>query len=101
KENIKLAGKQQNRELIRAYLMIGYLKLHWPHADDRARELQQASEHIALAKQLAEQQQDKLFIAYSYEELGKIKRLQGQYVQAIRLLTLALSYHQEFNSTYG
>ncbi|TMP40576.1 CadC family transcriptional regulator [Pseudoalteromonas citrea] len=101
KENIQLAGTQQNRELIRAYLMIGYLKINWPQADDRERELQQASEHIALAKQLAEQQQDKLFIAYSYEELGKIKRLQGQYVQAIRLLTLALSYHQEFNSTYG
>ncbi|KAF7775341.1 transcriptional activator of cad operon [Pseudoalteromonas citrea] len=100
-KNIELAGKQQNRELIRAHLMIGYLKINWPHTNDRERELHQASEHIALAKQLAEQQQDKLFIAYSYEELGKIKRLQGQYVQAIRLLTLALSYHQEFNSTYG
>jgi hypothetical protein len=101
KQNIKLAGKAENRELIRAHLMIGYLKINWPQSDDRAGELQQASDHIAIAQQLAEQQQDKLFIAYAYEELGKIKRLQGQYVQAIRLLTQALSYHQEFDSVYG
>ncbi|MBE0369125.1 winged helix-turn-helix domain-containing protein [Pseudoalteromonas aurantia] len=100
-ENIVLASKQQNRELIRAHLLIGYLKINWPTSDNRTNELREASEHIAQAKKLAEQQQDKLFIAYSYEELGKIKRLQGRYTQAIRLLTLALAYHREFNSSYG
>lgn len=100
-ENIQQASTQHNRELIRAYLLIGYLKINWPTKDDREGELLMATQYIEKAKQLAEQQQDRLFIAYAYEELGKIKRLQGQYTQSVRLLTAALSYHLEFNSTYG
>ncbi|ACA86937.1 winged helix-turn-helix domain-containing protein [Shewanella woodyi] len=101
-QNIIEAEKvSDNREALRAYLMVGYLKINWPVSSDREQELLSAEQHINQAQQLARKVVDKLFIAYSYEELGKIKRLQGRYSEASRLLNLALEYHQEFHGSYG
>lgn len=101
KINIDKADQQNKREQLRAYLMIGYLQLNFPNYNSRSEELLSAEQHISKAKALAEQQQDQLFIAYSYEELGKVKRLQGHYSEAIRLLTQALGYHKQFKGDYG
>ncbi|MCF2856375.1 winged helix-turn-helix domain-containing protein [Pseudoalteromonas sp. SMS1] len=92
---------QSKKEHLRANLMIGYLLINWPQASDRQAELLVAEEYIAKAKQLAQSSQDKLFIAYSYEELGKIKRLQGQFSEATRWLLAALDYHKSFHGRYG
>ncbi|MBQ4836229.1 winged helix-turn-helix domain-containing protein [Pseudoalteromonas luteoviolacea] len=89
------------KEHLRANLMIGYLLIHWPRGEDREQELDMAERYIANAKGLAQSSQDKLFIAYSYEELGKIKRLQGHYSEATRWLLAALEYHQSFHGQYG
>ncbi|KID58330.1 hypothetical protein JF50_06570 [Pseudoalteromonas luteoviolacea] len=89
------------KEHLRANLLIGYLLIHWPQGENRQQELDLAEQYIAKAKGLAQSSQDKLFIAYSYEELGKIKRLQGQYSEATRWLLAALEYHQSFHGRYG
>lgn len=103
KENISRASTQpeQGRELLRAYLMIGYLQINWPQLMSRENELLSAEQYIEKAKQLAEQQQDQLFIAYSHEELGKIKRLQGEFAESAHYLKAALKYHQQFQGDYG
>ncbi|WP_105169971.1 tetratricopeptide repeat protein [Pseudoalteromonas sp. T1lg23B] len=98
---IELPSIENTRELIRAHLMIGYLLINWPQGEPRVKELQDAQSHIEQAQKLAQNQQDKLFIAYTYEELGKIKRLQGQFEQATQLITQALEYHQSFYGQYG
>ena len=102
-ENIERAkaSNQQGRELLRAYLMIGYLQINWPQLLNREHELLSAEQYIEQAKQLAEQLQDELFIAYSYEELGKVKRLQGDYAASAAHLNNALQYHQRFQGDYG
>ncbi|OHU90225.1 MULTISPECIES: winged helix-turn-helix domain-containing protein [Pseudoalteromonas] len=92
---------ENTRELIRAHLMIGYLLINWPQGEPRSQELQAAQHHIEQAQKLAQNQQDKLFIAYTYEELGKIKRLQGEFEHAAQLLTQALEYHRSFYGQYG
>ncbi|MDK1287307.1 tetratricopeptide repeat protein [Pseudoalteromonas umbrosa] len=89
------------KEHLRANLLIGYLLIHWPQGDNRQQELDLAEQYIARAKGLAQSSQDRLFIAYSYEELGKIKRLQGQYSEATRWLLEALDYHDSFHGRYG
>jgi len=103
KDSINLAQTQgeQGRELLRAYLMIGYLQINWPQQTDRENELLSAEQYIEQAKQLAELQNDELFIAYSHEELGKIKRLQGEFDASARHLTAALQYHKQFQGDYG
>ncbi|TMO56461.1 winged helix-turn-helix domain-containing protein [Pseudoalteromonas phenolica] len=103
KDSINLAQTQgqQGRELLRAYLMIGYLQINWPQQTDRENELTSAEQYIEQAKQLAEQQNDELFIAYSHEELGKIKRLQGEFDASARHLSAALQYHKQFQGDYG
>ncbi|AZZ97596.1 winged helix-turn-helix domain-containing protein [Pseudoalteromonas sp. R3] len=89
------------RERMRANLMIGYLLVNWPQADDRDQELERAQQYIATAHEQATDNADQLFIAYALEELGKIKRIQGRYSEASRLLHSALSYHQRFDAIYG
>ncbi|KZN58870.1 winged helix-turn-helix domain-containing protein [Pseudoalteromonas luteoviolacea] len=100
--SLKIADTSlSQKEHLRANLMIGYLLINWPQGRDRQKELDMAEQYIARAKSLAQSSQDKLFIAYSYEELGKIKRLQGHYSEATRLLLAALEYHQSFHGRYG
>ena len=101
--NIDLANQldRQDRELLRAYLMIGYLQINWPNLVNRANELLSAEQYIEKAKQLAEQLNDQLFIAYSHEELGKVKRLQGDYISSAAYLKNALQYHKRFQGDYG
>ncbi|WP_171045613.1 winged helix-turn-helix domain-containing protein [Pseudoalteromonas rubra] len=89
------------RERMRANLMTGYLLVNWPQADDRAQELERAQQYIAIAHEQATDNADQLFIAYALEELGKIKRIQGRYSEASRLLHSALGYHQRFDAIYG
>lgn len=98
---VEQSGAFDNRELIRAHLMIGYLLINWPQGKARIMELSDAQFYIEKAQTLAQTQQDELFIAYTYEELGKIKRLQGDFQQATKLVTKALEYHQSFYSQYG
>ncbi|KNC65670.1 CadC family transcriptional regulator, partial [Pseudoalteromonas rubra] len=64
-------------------------------------ELSRAEKYIATAREQASDNSDHLFIAYALEELGKIKRMQGRYSEASRLLHSALSYHQRFDAIYG
>jgi len=101
--NIEQAQANNNRrEAIRSYLMIGVLLINWPLADVNLKEnLTRAEKYIETAKALAEQADDALFTAYSYEELGKIKRLQGEYRQAINLLSKALSSHKKVLGNYS
>ena len=103
KDSIHLAQTQgeNGRELLRAYLMIGYLQINWPQQTDRENELFSAEQYIVQVKRLAEQQNDELFIAYSHEELGKIKRLQGEFDASARHLAAALKYHKKFQGDYG
>lgn len=99
KENIIQAQqKSRHREEIRSNLMIGVLLLNGQQSNEH---LTEAEHYIQQAKTLAEQYQDALFIAYTHEELAKIKRLQHHYTQAIDLLTIALQYHQDFRGNYG
>ncbi|SFD59250.1 winged helix-turn-helix domain-containing protein [Pseudoalteromonas denitrificans] len=103
RENISSAQKNNDiREEIRDYLLIGYLLINW-HEDAMTPQIhiESAKSYIEKARTLAERVQDKLFIAYTYEELGKIYRLKQQYPQAIKLLKSALLYHQSFKGSYG
>ena len=103
KENISFAqDKGDTREVIRNNLMIGYLLINWPNKNtDMQNNLENAKHYIEQARKLAEHHQDKLFIAYTHHELGKIYRLKKQYVQAIKFLNSALDYHQSFEGSYG
>lgn len=94
-ENISRAVQQSNqREEVRAVLMIG----NWLANSGRSVE---AEPYLAKARVLAEEYGDKLFIAYAYEELGKIRRRNGDYVEAESLLKTALDYQQSFSCPYG
>jgi len=101
--NIEQAQANNNRrEAIRSYLMIGVLLINWPLVEaSQSDNLARAVQYIETAKALAEQAQDALFTAYSYEELGKIKRLQGEYRQATNLLNKALSSHKKVLGNYS
>jgi len=101
--NIEQAQTIDNRrEAIRSYLMIGVLLLNWSSAEGKIKDnLIRAQQYIEQANELAIQANDLLFTAYSYEELGKIQRLQGHYIQAISLLNKALSYHKKVAGNYS
>lgn len=103
KSNILFAqNKGDSREEIRDNLMIGYLLINWRNENtDEHKNLKNAKHYIENARRLAEHHQDKLFIAYTHHELGKIYRLNKQYVQAIKFLNSALDYHQSFEGSYG
>jgi len=103
KDNILLAQSNGDiREEIRDNLMIGYLLINWLNENsDEQENLASAKHYIENARKLAEHHQDKLFIAYTHHELGKIYRLKKQYVQAIKFLNSALEYHQSFKGSYG
>ncbi|MCG7533840.1 winged helix-turn-helix domain-containing protein [Pseudoalteromonas sp. OOF1S-7] len=94
-------GAVTQRERMRANLMMGYLLINWPQQANREQELADAETYIATAHDQASDSSDHLFIAYALEELGKIKRIQGRYSEASRLLHSALSYHQRFDAIYG
>lgn len=112
-ENIAQAKSSgAHREEIRSNLMLGVLLINWyQHPSNnnldseaftnQSDHLTLASQYILVAKTLAEQHQDKLFIAYAHEELGKIKRIQQHYEQAISLQKQALTIHQSFAGKYG
>lgn len=102
-ENIEQAQAENNRrEAIRSYLMIGALLINWPAGElSQSENLIRAQQYIETAKVLAEQAGDVIFTAYCYEELGKIKRLQGQYRQAIHLFKQALMSHEQVKSNYS
>jgi DNA-binding winged helix-turn-helix (wHTH) protein/tetratricopeptide (TPR) repeat protein len=102
-ENIAAAKEESNvREEIRSYVMIGYLLINWPETTKNHHQaLKSAQQYIEIGRQLAERHQDKLFIAYAHEELGKIKRLQKKFQQAEVLLKKALEYHKTFRGSYG
>lgn len=103
-KNIESAEKTQAfREQIRSNLLIGASLLDWHQINNTLGESQllQAKHYIESAKILAENHQDLLFIAYAYEELGAIARIQKNYLQAITLLNAALSFHQGFPGNYG
>ena len=101
--NAELALSQnQIKEAFRSQLMRGFILINWPEQQqNRQAELQVAQQAIELALSLAQDQQDKLFIAYALEELGKIKRLQGQLEEAQSLLKQAISYHQQLTLPYS
>ena len=103
KENIKQAQlKQDHREEIRSNLMIGVLLINWyEQSQSNKQNLNEAEHYILTTKTLAEKYQDALFSAYAYEELAKIKRLNKDYPQAIKLLNKALGFYQGFRSDYG
>ena len=106
-ENIEQAkNKNNHREEIRSNLMLGVLLINWHETVISGKRpdnknLIAAERYIEIPKTLANLYQDKLFMAYAYEELGKIKRLQGEYVQAIILQQQALKLHQTFRGQYG
>lgn len=94
-DNIERAAQLSNqREEVRAVLMIG----NWLANSSRSDE---AEPYLAQAKNLAEAYGDQLFIAYAYEELGKIRRRNGDYAAAEILLKTALEYQQSFSCPYG
>jgi len=111
-ENIEQAqNKGHPREEIRSNLMLGALLINWHETvlSDKVANtslnnntnLVEAERYIAVAETLADQYQDKLFMAYAYEELGKIRRLQYKYDQAAELQQRALKLHQTFRGKYG
>jgi len=106
-ENIEQAKNNNNhREEIRSNLMLGVLLINWHETvisgkTPEHKNLIEAERFIELAKTLAAQHQDKLFMAYAYEEQGKIKRLQHEYLQAIMLQQQALKLHKTFRGKYG
>jgi DNA-binding winged helix-turn-helix (wHTH) protein len=110
--NIEQAkNKSNHREEIRSNLMLGVLLINWHETavirkgidgnTSNNENLVEAEGYIGIAKTLAAQYQDKLFMAYAYEELGKIRRLQQQYDQAAVLQQKALKLHQTFRGKYG
>jgi len=112
RENIEQAkNKSNHREEIRSNLMLGVLLINWHQTavSEKAldghlgnnKNLVEAERYIGVTKVLADQYQDKLFMAYAYEELGKIRRLQHQYEQAAVLQQQALKLHQTFRGKYG
>lgn len=103
-KNIKHAQQTKAyREEMRSYLLIGVLLMNWHEANNTLEQdkLLQAQHYIESAKALAQAHSDSLFIAYAHEELGKIQRLQKNYVQAIALQQAALTLHQSFRGNYG
>ncbi len=112
RENIEQAkNKSNHREEIRSNLMLGVLLINWHqtavsgkaldgHLDNNTN-LSEAERYIDVTKTLADRYQDKLFMAYAYEELGKIRRLQHLYEQAAVLQQQALKLHQTFRGKYG
>jgi DNA-binding winged helix-turn-helix (wHTH) protein/tetratricopeptide (TPR) repeat protein len=103
KENIIEAKRLDNqREHLRALLMLGF----WLANDEKIVNRDQggyrlAENYLQQARELAERYQDKLFIAYSYEELGRVKSKQGQFTIAKEFFSIALAYHQGFRNSYG
>ena len=94
-DNIERAKAVGNRrEEVRGILMIG----NWLANNDQAIK---ADGYLSKARSLAEDYDDKLFIAYAYEELGKIRRRSGDFSEAESLLKTALSYQQSFHCPYG
>jgi len=102
-ENIEQAKiRKDQREEIRSNLMLGVLLINWQsEALTEVGSLLEAEKYVSAALYLAIEYQDKLFTAYAYEELGKIRRLQKNYQQAIEYQHQALSYHQAFRGDYG
>jgi tetratricopeptide (TPR) repeat protein len=103
-KNIEKAKKKHVlREEIRSNLLIGVSLLHWHQNNNTLgqRQILQATHYIESAKALAENHHDLLFIAYAYEELGAIERIQQNYSQAITLQQSALAIHQGFRGSYG
>lgn len=112
RENIEQAkNKSNHREEIRSNLMLGVLLINWHETTVSGKaidsnlsnqtNLSAAERYIGVTKILAAKYQDKLFMAYAYEELGKIRRLQHQYEQAAVLQQQALKLHQTFRGKYG
>jgi len=112
RENIEQAkNKSNHREEIRSNLMLGVLLINWHETTVNGKalvgnlsnksNLSEAERYIGVTKILAAKYQDKLFMAYAYEELGKIRRLQHQYEQAAVLQQQALKLHQTFRGKYG
>ncbi|MCF2907863.1 winged helix-turn-helix domain-containing protein [Pseudoalteromonas sp. DL2-H2.2] len=103
RQNIEATGHDAvtQRERMRANLMMGYLLINWPQQAEREQQLAEAETYIMTAHEQASSGSDQLFIAYALEELGKIKRIQGRYSEASRLLHSALRYHQRFDAIYG
>ncbi|MFT5760049.1 MAG: DNA-binding winged helix-turn-helix (wHTH) protein/tetratricopeptide (TPR) repeat protein [Alteromonadaceae bacterium] len=103
KENIIAAKRLNNqREHLRALLMLGFWLANDQKVVTRDQDgYQLAENYLQQARELAERYQDKLFIAYSYEELGRIKSKQGQFTIAKEFFSIALVYHQGFRNSYG
>lgn len=112
RENIEQAkNKSNHREEIRSNLMLGVLLINWHQTAvsgksldgnlNNKTNLSEAERYIGVTEILAAKYQDRLFMAYAYEELGKIRRLQHQYEQAAVLQQQALKLHQTFRGKYG
>ncbi|NQZ79634.1 MAG: winged helix-turn-helix domain-containing protein [Colwellia sp.] len=103
KENIIHAQRlNDQREHLRAVLMLGFWLLNdEQNSSHKPDDFQQAEAYLQQARELAERYQDKLFIAYSYEELGRVKYKQGQLDIAKEYFSIALTYHQSFRNSYG
>lgn len=101
--NIEQAQIKLNvKEEMRSNLLLGVLLMNSHQLPTAPQEnLIQAEKHILQAESLAKKTNNKLFIAYAYEELGKIKRLQGNFIQAIQLQKQALTIHEGFKGKYG
>lgn len=94
-DNIERAKAMGNRrEEVRGILMIG----NWLANNDQAIK---ADGYLSRARTLAEDYDDQLFIAYAYEELGKIRRRSGDFSEAESLLKTALGYQRNFHCPYG
>ena len=103
-ENIKQAKLNENiREEIRSNLMLGVLLInkHQKPISDKHNQLNDAENYIERSKLLATENSDNLFLAYAYEELGKIKRLREEFSQAITDQKKSLEIHKGFDGKYG
>lgn len=107
KENIEQAKVQlQLKEQMRSNLLLGVMLMNAHGVSNtlinkEKHHMAQAEQYILEAKTLALKINDKLFIAYAHEELGKIRRLQGAFDEAITLQKEALKYHNGFKGKYG
>lgn len=97
-ENIVKAVEQQNyKEQIRSQLLLAALIINGQPQPN----FLEAEQHLLQVVALTKAHDELLFLAYAYEELGKIKRLQQQYQEAKSYLNDALTYHQTIVNNYS
>lgn len=102
-KQLLLANIQQAKQLndykehIRSQLLLAALIINGqPNPNYR-----EAEQHLYQVIELSQAHKELLFLAYAYEELGKIKRAQDAFEAAKSYLNKALSYHQTIDNNYS